>query len=163
MSDTLPKITEGPDSPRVKERPNSFIDGIAFLEGVVIKTMASPQGDSEAANKTLTRHTASVVPIRAEPHDQIETEDWDSLFGAVEERLRTTVDQLDTATTPVVAADKVSRIKSVVLDCVSALDMLHKALKNERSTHGQVSGNGPNTDAAVAPLPTKEHSTSLNN
>ena len=66
---------------------------------------------------------------------EIQDDDWDSLFGAVEERLRDTVETLDLTTPQLAAQDKLSRIKSVVLDCVSSLDALHKALRHDRGLH----------------------------
>ncbi len=76
---------------------------------------------------------------------EIEPEDWDSLFGAVEERLRGTVETLDSSTAQVTLPDKLSRIKAVVLDCVSSLDTLHTALRHDR---GLRLASGPNRDTA---------------
>ena len=74
---------------------------------------------------------------------EIQDEDWDSLFGAVEERLRCTVETLDSATPQLDSRDKLSLIKSVVLDCVSSLDALHQALRHDRGLH-EVTGHDRN-------------------
>ena len=66
----------------------------------------------------------------------VNTADWDSLFDAVSVRLIRTVGE-DLQNPPDVplhsAALTASLIQAVVLDCVGALDLLHVALKQERS------------------------------
>ncbi len=49
-------------------------------------------------------------------------EDWDELFKAVQARLRLTAE----------AATDAARLKTVVLECVDALDSLHAALRDQR-------------------------------
>jgi len=88
--------------------------------------------------------------VKVLPAVLIDVDDWDSLFGAVEERLRTTVETVDAAPTPLARQDALSRIRSVVLDCVGALDTLHQSLKQERRRQAVSSLNGPVSDAAVA-------------
>ena len=68
---------------------------------------------------------------------EIEEEDWDSLFGAIEEKLESTVNEPLTAATSAQALERASAIRTVVLDCVRSLDTLFKALKRERSAHRQ--------------------------
>lgn len=63
--------------------------------------------------------------------------DWDSLFGAIEEKLESTVKEPLTGATPAQALERASAIRTVVLDCVKSLDTLFKALKQERSAHRQ--------------------------
>lgn len=172
MPDFPHKNSEDPDALPVNERSSSFIDGVAFLDFVRLKSLATskdgsaakndatPGSGSDAANDTSDGHDHAMAhpPMNSQANAQlnagIDVEDWDSLFGAVEERLRTTVDELDSTTAPLVAPEKVSRIKSVVLDCVSALDKLHQALRQERSRHVAVALmrqlNGATSDTAVA-------------
>ena len=149
MSDTLPGSSEDPDALPLNERSSAFIDGAAFLNFVRLKSRVASQefspeksaatgaGGGEALNAPFTEqynavaHPTTNSAIEAE----IEDEDWDSLFGAVEERLRGTVDTLDSITPQLASQDKLSRIKSVVLDCVSSLDALHTALRHDRGRH----------------------------
>jgi hypothetical protein len=97
------------------------------------------------------------------PGAPIDVADWDSLFGAVEERLRSTVETLDTAPMPLARQANLSRIKSVVLDCVSAMETLHQSLKQERRTHTPSEANGAASDAAVASSLTGGQGTIPNN
>ena len=148
MSDTLPKKSEDPDALPVNQRSSAFIDGVAFLNFVRLKSLvvsiaggaakSVPTGaGSNALNAPSTQQNIAVAhpTAVAAMEVEIEDEDWDSLFGAVEERLRDTVETLDSTTTQLASEDKLLRIKSVVLDCVSSLDVLHKALRHDRSLH----------------------------
>ena len=189
MPDFPHKSSEDPDVQPVNERSTSFIDGVAFLDFVRLKSLAATQDSSAAKNGATPAsgcdaandvseahdHALSQPPINSEfkaelnaelntgANSPIEIEDWDSLFGAVEERLRTTVEKPDSATTSLAAQDNVSRIKSVVLDCVSALDQLHRALRQERSMHIPATVNGATSDTAVASPLTNGHDPSPNN
>jgi len=147
MSDTLTMGIEDPDAAPVNERSSAFIDSIAFLNFVRMKSLvglrvvgegksaAWPSDDGE--NLKVSSMEKDKVISYPKPNSasevEIEPEDWDSLFGAVEERLRGTVETLDSSTTPVILPDKLSRIKAVVLDCVSSLDALHTALRHDRA------------------------------
>lgn len=63
----------------------------------------------------------------------IAVEDWDAMFGAVLERLRSSVDDV-LITSPVpLSPDAASLTQSIVLECAEALDQLHVALKHDRS------------------------------
>ena len=153
MSDTLPRNSENLDALPVNERSSAFIDSAAFLNFVRLKSLVASQAGSgaigggetlnapSAGENNAVAHTTTNFAIEAE----IEPEDWDSLFGAIEERLRGTVDTLDSATTQVPSRNKLSYIKSVVLDCVSSLDALHTALRHDR---GLQLTNSPNRDTA---------------
>jgi hypothetical protein len=177
MSDILSKNSEDPDALPVNERSSAFIDGVAFLEFVRLKSLAGTESSNTATNGTTpvsageAADGSSNSPSNGQDHAvshpqttaQIDIEDWDSLFDAVEERLRDTVEKPDSATTPLAARDNASRIKLAVLDCVNALDKLHKALRQERSTHVPVATNGITSYAVVAPPLTNGHDTSQNN
>lgn len=144
MSDILSKNSEDPDALPLNERSTSFIDGVAFLEFVRLKSLADPVGGSAAKNGAACAcvpggevatgahgqdHDVSLPPTA----DPIDIKDWDILFAAVEERLRTTVEKPDLAAVALTGHDGAARIKAVVLDCVNALDKLHQALRQQRS------------------------------
>lgn len=149
MSDTFPKNSDDSDAVPVNERSSAFIDSAAFLNFVRLKSrVASQEGsapkiaaisaDAGHALRTTSADQEKVVALpttNSATQVEIEDEDWDSLFGAVEERLRGTVEALDPIARELASPDKLSRIKSVVLDCVSALDALHKALRHDRGLH----------------------------
>jgi hypothetical protein len=178
MSDIVSKNSEDPDARPVNERSSAFIDGVAYLEFARLKSFgasrdghvgtepASPEHGANAASGISNDygHAVTYPAADARSDSQIDIADWDSLFGAVEERLRKTVEKPDQATTPATAKDNASRIKSVVLDCVSALDKLHKALRQERSTHAVPHlHDGATSDSAVAPPLTSQQNHGLNN
>jgi hypothetical protein len=156
MSDFLYKNSEDPDALPINERSSAFIDGTAFLEFVRLKSRvtakdvstakkgAVPVLGTEAANgpsRPGNGHGYAVSTSSVQDKSQItqvaqiEIEDWDSLFEAVEERLCAAVEEHDSVAMPAAAQDSTSRIRAVVLDCVSALDTLHRALRQERSTY----------------------------
>ena len=149
MPNTLPGSSEDPDALPLNERSSAFIDGAAFLNFVRLKSRVASQEFSpeksaatSAAGGVVLKapfadqdKAAAVLPINTAMEIEIEDEDWDSLFGAVEERLRGTVDTLDSMTPQLASQDNLSRIKSVVLDCVSSLDALHTALRHDRALH----------------------------
>lgn len=149
MSDTLPKNPEDPDAVPVNERSSAFIDGAAFLNFVRLKSrVASREGsapklaaiNADAGHEMSTtsadqEKVVALPPTNTTTQVEIEDEDWDSLFGAVEERLRGTVEALDPIAPELASPENLSRIKSAVLDCVSSLDALHKALRHDRGMH----------------------------
>jgi hypothetical protein len=181
MSDSLSNNSENPDALPVNERSSAFIDGAAYLEFVRLKSLvAHLEGNAEksgafqvpdavAANDTSrgTGHTVSSAATDAHAHapadSQIDIEDWDSLFDAVEQRLRDSVERPDSVAMPLTARDNASRIKAAVLDCVSALDKLHKALQYERSAHATHPTHAANSDKPVASPLTNGHDPTLNN
>ena len=146
MSDTLPMNFEDFDALPVNQRSSTFIDGAAFLNFIRLKSLVASQAgnmvqseetDAESGDAPLSpfieQENAVVHPITTSAIEaEIEPEDWDSLFGAIEERLRDTVVTLDSTTAQLAPQEKLSRIKSVVLDCVSSLGALHKALRHDR-------------------------------
>ena len=168
MSDSLPKNSENPDALPVNQRSSAFIDSAAFLNFVRLKSLvALPVGrgaivGGEALNapsaeeNNAVAHPTTIAAVEAE----IKPEDWDSLFGAIEERLRGTVDKLDSVTTQLASQDKLSRIKSVVLDCVSSLDSLHTALRHDRGLHLTNSPNKDTSDVRTASRPTSPNAPS---
>ena len=147
MSDNLPRDPNDPDALPLNERSSAFIDGAAFLNFLRLKSRVALQAGSAAKSAATSvgealklpsadlDKTAAFPPIKAAMEVEIEDEDWDSLFGAVEERLRGTVETLDSSTPQIASQDHLSRIKLVVLDCVSSLDALHTALRHDRGLH----------------------------
>jgi hypothetical protein len=146
MSNSLSSKFEDPEALPFNDRSTSFIDSVAFLEFVRLKSQAAPACGGEVKNGTAAGsgsapahdtpdgpgRTACCPAPGSPPDSRIDVEDWDSLFGAVEERLRATVENPDSSQTPQEAQSYASRIKSVVLDCLGAMDQLHQALKQER-------------------------------
>ena len=177
MSDTLPGNSEDPDALPVNQRSSAFIDSAAFLNFVRLKSLVASQagsaaksaatraGGGEALNAPCTEQDDAVAhpTINVATEAEIEPEDWDSLFGAIEERLRDTVETLDSATTQLASQDKLSRIKSVVLDCVSSLDALHKALRHDRGLHLASSPSRDSADVRSASRPTSPNAPSRKN
>ena len=171
MSDTLPRNSENPDALPVNERSSAFIDSAAFLNFVRLKSLVASQVGSGAIDGGEALNAPSAEENNAFAHPttdsaieaEIEPEDWDSLFGAIEERLRGTVDTLDSATTQVPSRNKLSYIKSVVLDCVSSLDALHTALRHDRGLQLTNSLNRDNADVRSASRPTSPNAPSRKN
>lgn len=147
MSNKLPGDPKDPDALPLNERSSAFIDGAAFLNFLRLKSRVASQAGSAAKTTAISAgealklpsaeqdKTAVLPPTNAAMEVEIEDEDWDSLFGAIEERLRGTVETLDSSTPQLTSQDDLSRIKLVVLDCVSSLDALHTALRHDRGLH----------------------------
>jgi hypothetical protein len=162
MSDSLPIPSDDPDALPLNERSSAFIDCAAFLNFVRMKSLVAPQESSAAKNAatcvggdgapnapSLEQDKAITHPaINAAMEAEIQPEDWDSLFGAIEERLRATVEPLDSATTQFTSQDKLCRIRSVVLDCVSSLDSLHMALRHDRGLQSPLKLRQSNEDCS---------------
>jgi hypothetical protein len=70
-------------------------------------------------------------------HLEISVDDWDILFRAVEDRLRSSVCARLASTAPAPARDAAGRVQAIVLECVAELDKLHNALKQERRQHNE--------------------------
>ena len=87
-------------------------------------------------NESLPVDPQAVIVVSGEGRLVIDPQDWDTLLDAVIIRLRCSVGE-DLHNPPDVpfhsAALSASLIQAVVLDCTSALDKLHTALKQERS------------------------------
>lgn len=79
-----------------------------------------------ASIESLARTQLAVQPLG------IAVDDWDLMFRAVEERLRKAVGERLVAIAGLQAQDAACPIQAIVLDCVSALDLLHMALNQER-------------------------------
>lgn len=65
----------------------------------------------------------------------ISVEDWDTLFRAVEERLKRMIDERHTATSHPRMHDLRGSVQETVLECVAALDQLHAVLTHERERY----------------------------
>ena len=87
-------------------------------------------------SETVPVNPQTVPVVSGEGRLTIEPQDWDTLLDAVIIRLRCSVGE-DLHKPPDVpfnsAALSASLTQAVVLDCASALDKLHAALKQERS------------------------------
>jgi hypothetical protein len=103
--------------------------------------MSPPQEDSPPALESRTNglgphHEPPLPDTPYDAHLAIEVADWDVLFEAVTTTLRRIVGERlgDLPEVPAhSAALSASLVQAVVLDCVSSLDRLHDALKEERS------------------------------
>ena len=137
MSDFVPKVFDGLDGRRDVARADSPLSSASasdaeWLRGNVRSQDAGLANEDQFTDyKPGNGHRLRAVPERV----LIEEEDWNSLFGAVEERLQSTVNQPLAAATPAQALEKASIMREVVLDCVGALDTLFRALKQERAAH----------------------------
>ena len=89
-----------------------------------------------AFNESVPVDPQAVPVVSGEGRLVIDPQDWDTLLDAVIIRLRCSVGE-DLHNPPDVpfhsAALSASLTQAVVLDCASALDKLHAALKQERS------------------------------
>ena len=87
-------------------------------------------------NVSVPVDSQAVPVVSGEGRSAIDPQDWDTLLDAVIIRLRCSVGE-DLHNPPDVpfhsAALSASLTQAVVLDCASALDKLHAALKQQRS------------------------------
>ena len=174
MSDNLSKHSVDPDALPANERSSAFIEGVAFLDFVRLKSLATVHDGSGATNGRAHSSVGGDATGPPNEHqsatshspiaDQIDAEDWDSLFGAVEERLRTTIGALEegpegpeAAAAPSAGRHSTSQIKAVVLDCVNALHMLHKALRQGRDRPTPPSLQPASSDITAASRLTNGH------
>lgn len=109
-------------------------------------------------NVLLRRHHPSALPctagMPAAAPSPISAEDWDLLFRAVALRLRATVgDRLASAPAPQ-ADDAAGKIQVAVLECISAMEKLHKALTHERQ--GRTGETAVEPCAGTDPVPFTE-------
>ncbi|HQS31197.1 MAG: hypothetical protein B7X59_09095 [Polaromonas sp. 39-63-203] len=137
MSDFVPKIFDGLDARANAARVDSPLSRASASDAEWLRgNVRSPDGNLANDDKFAAYSNGDGPHLRAVPDPvEIEEEDWNSLFGAVEEKLQSAVNESSTAATPEQALEKVSAIRAVVLDCVRSLDTLLKALKQERAAH----------------------------
>ena len=97
---------------------------------------AKTQAFTAAFNESAPTDSQAMPVASGEGRLAIDPQDWDTLFDAVTTRLRRSVGE-DLHNPPDVpyhsTALCASLIQAVVLDCASAMDKLHAALKHERS------------------------------
>jgi hypothetical protein len=93
-----------------------------------------PAASPAAPNRlSMSGDSAKVASRSPSPEREIETDDWDSLFGAVEDKLRESVEGVSAlGKPPLNAADPPRNLKAIVLDCVTSLEYLHASLKKVR-------------------------------
>ena len=96
-----------------------------------------PRPDAAAAPSTLTPDAGNAGPgTQPAPCLSIAVADWDVMFDAVRSRLMQSVGERlgELPDVPQHSAElSASLVQAVVLDCVSALDQLHAAVRQERS------------------------------
>ncbi len=99
--------------------------------------MLLPPGPEVAAAPSMLPPAAgSVGPVPPAQRLSITVADWDVMFDAVRSRLIQSVGERlgELPDVPQHSAElSASLVQAVVLDCVSALDQLHAALRQERS------------------------------
>ncbi len=74
--------------------------------------------------------------ISSPHHLQISVADWDIMFCAIQSRLSETVGDRPKSEPAPQADDTAGHIQVVVLECILAMDQLHKALTHERNNAG---------------------------
>lgn len=67
---------------------------------------------------------------------QISVADWDVLFHAIQLRLRNAVGDCLPSVPPSQTGDTVGRVQITVLECITAMEQLHVALRHERRAQG---------------------------
>jgi len=72
------------------------------------------------------------------PALDIAINDWDALFRAIEDRLRRTVGEPLANAPDAAAQDAAAGVRTIVLECVAALEQLHTALTHERGRREQL-------------------------
>lgn len=82
------------------------------------------------------RTTLPAGGAHTDGHVEIAAEDWDVMFRSVLERLRLASGEVAVQGPVLKAPDPVTLLQIIVLECVSALDQLHVALKLDRA-HAQ--------------------------
>ena len=139
MADFLSKNTDQLDTRTDSANAGSLLSSASVSDAAWLRGNVRSQDASLAKDDKSTGYSnVNGRPLREDrEHLEIEEEDWNSLFGAIEEKLESTVNAPLTAATPAQALEQASAIRTVVLDCVSSLDTLFKALKRERSAHRQ--------------------------
>ena len=109
-----------------REQPRDELDG-SGPTGRDADYFVSDANLAQLAGETLAGRSLSIA-----------VGDWDALFCAVEARLRMTVGER-LATTPAPQPhDDAGRVQIVVLECVAALEQLHRALTYERGLRLQL-------------------------
>lgn len=80
------------------------------------------------------------APAAPDPPDDLSDADWDALFHAVEARLRDAVNEPLAQRIKMLPPDAPELVQTIVLECVDALDQLHRALTHERQQRDQRTG-----------------------
>lgn len=137
MSDFVPKVFDGLDARANAARVGSLLSITSASDAEWLRGNVRTQDVNLASDDKFAAYSNGDGPhLRAVPDPvEIEEEDWNSLFGAVEEKLQSAVKESSTAATPAQALEKITAIRAVVLDCVRSLDTLFKALKQERASN----------------------------
>ncbi len=78
--------------------------------------------------------TARASAVAGSASSDVSMQDWDILFDAVAQRLKSTVDYCSDAT-PRKRHDSWLHIRADVLECVEALDQLHRTASHEFARH----------------------------
>lgn len=91
-------------------------------------------GIGQSTEIPVGRHQASTPLARVPPDPglDIQPEDWDALYLAVQERLAVCVSKCCSGLTDAVALQGAAQVQAVVAECLQALDQLRAALAVER-------------------------------
>ncbi|MHB1201030.1 MAG: hypothetical protein ACYCZ6_16040 [Polaromonas sp.] len=119
-----------------------------------IRPASTPEGyapEAGSAASDMPRSGSTALPTQA---IDIAIDDWNVLFRAIEDRLRLTVggDPLANAltTTDAPAHEAAVGVRTIVLECVAALEQLHTALTHERGRREQLELAAHDAQAALA-------------
>jgi|GWRWMinimDraft_6_1066014.scaffolds.fasta_scaffold02514_1 hypothetical protein len=137
MSDFVPKVFNGFDARADTARADPLLPTASASDAEWLRGNVRRPDGGRASDDPFTGYSnGNGRPLQTVPEPvDIEEEDWNSLFGAVEEKLESAVNEPTADATPEQALEKASAIRAVVLDCVRSLDTLFKALKHERAKH----------------------------
>ena len=99
---------------------------------------ADARADKAALPNGAKRASPVAHPLRPNSSADLAVDDWDMLFDAVKDRIRSTVSEQPLVPNDLSAHDTTTRVRACVLECVAALDQLHTMLTQERARRRQL-------------------------
>lgn len=97
----------------------------------------SPQSDAAGATVGIETPTANTAALAQAQQAALSLDDlvhdWDMMFHAVEDRLTSAVGKVLVSTPGMEPQSAAVRVRTIVLECVTALGQLHQALVLERA------------------------------
>lgn len=137
MTDLVPKVSDGRDARANTDSADSRLSRAAASDAAWLRGNLRSPGTSLANDDKFAEYSDGsgrhlcAVPERVDLNE----EDWNILFGAVKQKLQSTVNQPMAGASPSQALEQASAMRAVVLDCLRALDTLFKALEQERANY----------------------------
>ena len=126
--------SEGLEAGKYGSADSEFSDLMAELKSYQPTASAASRDSSYGCSGLDGADRAARIRVQCQPLD-ISPSDWDVLFRAVEERLRSSVGAGPASTAQ--GRDAPGRVQAIVLECVAELEKLHSALKQERRQHDE--------------------------